>query len=317
MADWLCSFSLIAHMFCSVPATTLSGYVEGEPLFVAPIEAGRIATLAVHRGADLEAGDIIATLESEDARFALDAATARHAEAEARLVNLTTGKRAEEIAVIEANRAAARADLAQADLDLHRIRDLVKRKVQSQSALDQARTARNVASARLQEIEANLQVAGIAARVQEIEAARRVVDGAAAAVQDAEWRLAERTIKAPSDGRIEEIIRYPGETAGPAAPVVSLLPPGNRSLKFFVPQGLLSRVYTGQILPVQCDGCPAGLQARVSFIAKGPEFTPPVIYSVESRQKLVVLVRAELLGEAARLAPGQIADIPLSALGGS
>ena len=317
MADWLCSFSLIAHMFCSVPATTLSGYIEGEPLFVAPIETGRIATLAVRRGDEVKAGATIAVLESDDARFGLDAATARHEEAKARLVNLTTGKRAEEIAVIEANRAAARADLAQAELDLTRIRDLVTRKVQSQSALDQARTARNVAAARLQEMEANLQVAGIAARVQEIEAARRVVDGAAAALRDAEWRLAQRTLKAPSDGRIEDIIRYPGETAGPAAPVVSLLPPDNRSLRFFVPQAVVSRVRTGQVLPLQCDGCPAGLQARVSFIAQGPEFTPPVIYSVESRQKLVVLVRAELLGDAAKLSPGQIADIPLAAFDGT
>jgi HlyD family secretion protein len=317
MADWLCGFSLIAQMFCSVTATSLSGYIEGEALFVAPIEAGRIASLSVRRGDELKAGDTVAALESDDARFALDAATARHAEAKARLVNLTTGKRAEEIAVIEANRAAARADLAQADLDLHRIRDLVKRKVQSQSALDQARTARNVASARLQEMEANLQVAGIAARVQEIEAARRVVDGAAAAVQDAEWRLAQRTLKAPSDGRVEEIIRYAGETAGPAAPVVSLLPPDHRTLKIFVPQARVSAVRLGQILPLQCDGCPDSLQARVSFIASGPEFTPPVIYSVESRQKLVVLVRAELLGEATRLSPGQIVDVPLAAIGGT
>ena len=317
MADWLCSFSLIAHMFCGVAATTLSGYIEGEPLFVAPIESARLTSLVVQRGDELKTGDTIAVLESDDARFALDAATARHAEAKARLVNLTTGKRAEEIAVIEANRTAARADLAQAELDLTRIRGLVQRKVQSQSALDQARTARNVASARLQEMEANLQVAGIAARVQEIEAARQVVDGAMAAVHDAEWRLAQRTLKAPSDGRVEEIIRYPGETTGPAAPVISLLPPGNRHLKFFVPQALTSRVRPGQVLPLQCDGCASGLQARVSFVASGPEFTPPVIYSVESRQKLVVLVRAELLGAAASLSPGQIVDVPLAALGGT
>ena len=317
MADWLCSFSLVAHMFCSVPATTLSGYIEGEPLFVAPLEGARIASLAVRRGDDIKAGDTLAVLESDDARYALDAATARHAEAKARLVNLTTGKRAEEIAVIEANRAAARADLSQADLDLARIRDLVKRKVQSQSALDQARTARNVASARLQEMEANLQVAGIAARVQEIEAARRVVDGAAAAEQEAAWRLAQRTLKAPADGRVEEIIRYAGETAGPAAPVLTLLPPGNRTLRIFVPQALASGVRIGQMLPLQCDGCASGLEARVSFIASGPEFTPPVIYSVESRQKLVVLVQADLLGEAATLSPGQIVDVPLASLGGT
>ena len=83
------------------------------------------------------------------------------------------------------------------------------------------------------------------------------------------------------------------------------------------PQALTSRVRPGQVLPLQCDGCASGLQARVSFVASGPEFTPPVIYSVESRQKLVVLVRAELLGAAASLSPGQIVDVPLAALGGT
>jgi HlyD family secretion protein len=281
-------------------------------LFVAPIEVSRIASVAVRRGDEIRAGATLATMDTDDARYGLEAARARLAEAEARLGNLTTGKRAEEIAVIEANRGAARADLAQAELDLARAQDLVQRKVQSQAVLDQARTVRDVAAARLREMDANLQVAGIAARVQEIEAARRVVDAAKAGLHDAEWRLAQRTLTAPRDGRIEEIIRYAGETAGPAAPVLALLPPDNRKLRLYVPQALASRVQVGDTLAIGCDGCAPGLQARVNFIASGPEFTPPVIYSVESRQKLVVLVEAELLGEARRLAPGQIVDITLA-----
>lgn len=312
MVEWFCGIALLAGLFCDEATVVLSGYIEGESLFVAPIEVGRIATLDVRRGDDVKAGATLATLDAADARYALEAARAREAEAEARLENLTTGKRAEEVAVIEANRAAAKADLVQAELDLTRMTDLVRRKVQSQSALDLARTARNVAAARLKEIDANLQVAGIAARVKEIEAARRVVDAAAAEVQDAEWRLAQRTLLAPADGRIEEVIRYAGETAGPAAPVLSLLKPDNRKLKLFVPQALQSRMHVGEGLALRCDGCAEGLQARVSFIASSPEFTPPVIYSVESRQKLVVLVEAELLGEAARLAPGQIVDVRLA-----
>ena len=291
--------------------------MEGETLFVAPIAVNRIATLAVRRGDEVKAGATLATMDADDARFALEAARARLAEAEARLGNLTTGKRSEEIAVIEANRAAARADLAQTELDLQRVTGLVRRKMQSQAELDKARTAHNVAVARLREMDANLQVAGIAARVQEIEAARRVVDAAGAELRDAEWRLAQRTLIAPSDGRVEEIIRYAGETAGPAAPVLTLLPPDNRKLRLFVPQALLSRVQVGDTLALGCDGCAPGLQARVDFIASAPEFPPPVIYSVESRQKLVVLVEGELLGEARGLAPGQIVDIRLGAPTGS
>ena len=96
--------------------------------------------------------------------------------------------------------------------------------------------------------------------------------------------------------------------------VLALLRPDNRKLKLFVPQKLQSGVHVGQTLALRCDGCASGLQARVNFIASGPEFTPPVIYSVESRQKLVVLVEAELLGEAMRLSPGQIVDIELATL---
>lgn len=313
MIDWLCGFALFATLFCEPATTTLSGYIEGETVFVAPIAVVRIESVAVSRGATVRAGDPLATLDAADARHALQGARARVAEAEARLGNLTTGKRAEEIAVIEANRGAARADLAQAELDLRRLSDLVQRKLQSQAALDQARTVRDVAAARLREIEASLQVAGIAARVQEIEAAHRVVDAARAELQDAEWRLGERTLKAPADGRVETLIRYPGEVAGPSAPVLTLLPEANRKLRLFVPEARIATVGIGDLLTVGCDGCAAGLQARVNFIAAAPEFTPPVIYSVESRQKLVVLVEAEPLGEARRLAPGQIVDVTLPA----
>lgn len=311
MVEWLCGFALIAQMFCSSDTLTLSGYIEGENVFIAPIEAARIEALQVRRGDLVRSGDPLVALEDADARHAREAAIARLAEAEARLNNLTTGKRAEEIAVIEASRTAARADLAQTELDLERIGDLVRRQVQSQSALDQARTAHDVAKARLREIEANLRVAGIAARVQEIEAARHVVDAARAAVEDTEWRLAQRTLHAPADGRIETVIRYAGEIAGPSAPVLMLLPEENRKLRLFVPEPSIALVHVGDLLTLGCDSCPQGMQARVNFIAAAPEFTPPQIYSVESRQKLVVLVEAEPLREARRLAPGQIVDVSL------
>lgn len=311
MIDWLCSLALFGAVFCHGGTTTLSGYIEGETVFVAPITVARIESLAVRRGDTVAAGDPLITLESADARHAVTVARARVAEAEARLGNLTTGKRAEEIAVIEANRAAARAELAQAELDVRRISDLVQRKLQSQAVLDQAHTVRDVAAAKLREIDANLQVAGIAARVQEVEAARYLVDATRAELQDAEWRLSERTLQAPADGRIETLIRYPGEIAGPTAPVLTLLPDANRKLRIFVPEARIASVHVGDMLVIGCDSCPTGLQARVSFIASAPEFTPPVIYSVESRQKLVVLVEAEPLDEARRLAPGQIVDVVL------
>jgi HlyD family secretion protein len=75
-------------------------------------------------------------------------------------------------------------------------------------------------------------------------------------------------------------------------PVLSLLPPGNIKVRFYVPEAGLPAVAYGEQIDVSCDGCVSGLTARVSFIAKQSEFTPPVIYSLEERAKLVFLVEA-------------------------
>ena len=114
----------------------------------------------------------------------------------------------------------------------------------------------------------------------------------------------KRTISAPSAGRVDDIIRNPGDVAGPSAPVISMLPDGAVKLKalrargsFFVGDGRLAS-------RVRCDGCRPGLTARVSYVSPDPEFTPPVIYSLETRQKLVYLVEARPEGAARTAAAG-------------
>ena len=214
---------------------------------------------------------------------------------------------------MEATRAAARADLVEAEANYRRQTELVERRVVSEATADQARSRRDQARARVIQFEAEIAAARLGARTQEIEAARRAVEAARATLAQAEWRLGERTLKAPSDGVVDDVVRHAGETAGPTAPVISMLPDGARKIRLYVPEPMLARVRVGDRLPFGCDSCPSGLAARVTYIANTPEYTPPVIYSVENRQKLVVLVEAALDGEAARLAPGQIVDVRLPA----
>ena len=122
--------------------------------------------------------------------------------------------------------------------------------------------------------------------------------------------VASATSQAPSAGRIDDIIRNPGDVAGPSAPVISMLPDGAVKLQALsCPRRAFSSVTVGSMLEVRCDGCPAGLTARVSYVSPDPEFTPPVIYSLETRQKLVYLVEARPEGEARPLQPGQIVDV--------
>lgn len=126
----------------------------------------------------------------------------------------------------------------------------------------------------------------------------------------ARWQLEKRDLTAPSGGVVTDIIRRPGEIAVAGQPVLALLPDGAIRLRLYVPEADIARVAPGDRLALSCDSCPPGLAATVSYIADGPEFTPPVIYSVDSRQKLVYLVEATP-AEGSGLKPGQIIDVGL------
>ena len=128
---------------------------------------------------------------------------------------------------------------------------------------------------------------------------QRTYDDAEAALRQAkanlEWaqtRLARRNAHSPGDGTIEQIYYRPGETVPAGRPVVAFLPPGNLKIRFFAPQAALPELKYGDVVGISCDGCDKGLTAKISFIARSAEFTPPVIYSMEERAKLVFLIEA-------------------------
>jgi HlyD family secretion protein len=128
---------------------------------------------------------------------------------------------------------------------------------------------------------------------------QKAYDDAEAAVRQAkanlEWsqtRLARRRAISPDTGTIQEVYYRPGETVPPGRPVLSLLPPGNLKIRFFAPETQLNAVKYGETIGVSCDGCEPGLTAKVTFISGSNEYTPPVIYSLEERAKLVYLIEA-------------------------
>lgn len=311
--SFLCSMPFALSLFsaCASSAPLAVGYVEGDYVLLAPIEVAQVREVTVRRGDRVETGKTIATLESADAEIAVSEAEAALAQAEAQLANLKVGRRPEEIAVLEAAVRSAHAQANEASRVLERTRDLFKRGIATQAQLDEATTAVEVAQAQIGQSEANLAVAGLPARPEEIKAASGQVEQARAALEQARWRLSKRTLTAPSSGRVSDVIRNPGDTSGPTAPVVSILPDGAVKLSVYVPQRAFSSIEVGSELAVRCDGCADGLRARVSYVSPDPEFTPPVIYSLENRQKLVYLVEARPEGDATRLQPGQIVDVEL------
>jgi HlyD family secretion protein len=226
--SFLCALPLAATLFaaCAPPPPLAVGYVEGDFVLVAPVEAARIETLAARQGARVAAGETLAVLETDDARNAVEEAKAALAQAEAQAADLREGRRPEEIAVLEAALRSAEAQGSEARRVLERTRDLAGRGIAPATELERTETALELADAAIGQARANLAVARLPARQDAIRAAEGQVERARAALAQAEWRLGQRTVAAPAAGRVTETIRHPGDIAGPSAPILSLLPDG-------------------------------------------------------------------------------------------
>ncbi len=268
----LCTAALAACQ--DADTSRIQGYVEGEYVRVASAAAGRLIALEVARGATVAAGAPLFTLEQEREQAALAEST-------------------EGIAVIRAQSEQARAQLKLAESNLRRTRELRTKGLTSEQQVDQARSEHERALARQRELDAQRQTAE--SRYDQVR-----------------WQLTQKTMSAPVAGLVEDTIYRVGEWVPAGAPVVSLLPPENRLVRFFVPESALGALKAGQAVQAHCDGCAAPVAARITYLSPVAEFTPPVIYSREARQKLVFRVEAKPEpADAAALHPGQPVDVEL------
>lgn len=297
---------------CDNGPSGLSGYAEGDYVALAPAVSGRLLAVEVAAGDRLEAASPVARLDDAEARLAVAQAEARLTQASAALADLETGQRPEEIEVIRAGLKQAEAEALRASLEIKRAEELLNQGVASQSAFDTAHANFDVATAKVEQMSANLRVAQMPARPQTINLARARKAEAEAALATARWQLDQFALKAEVAGTVEDVQRHPGDMAGPSAPVITFLPDNGVKLRLYADADWLPRLQLGQSLAISCGGCPENLTARISNIRHEPEFTPPVIYSVERRQKLIYRVEARPEGEALKwIKPGQIVDARL------
>ncbi len=286
------------------------GYLEGEYVHVAAPFGGQLTNLAVARGDTVRAGQLLFQLDSQSERAAVREAQERLAQAQARLDNLRKGRRPSEIASLEAQLNRARANLELSEIELKRREQLREKDVISPAEFDTARARRDADAAQVATLKADLETARLGAREDEVRAAEADVQSLNAALAKASWDLAQKQQAAPTNAVVHDTLYRPGEFVGAGMPVVSLLPPANLKVRFFVPEPELAAIKVGQRVQVSLDGVPTPLTATVSYIATQAEFTPPVIYSQENRAKFVYLIEARFAPEpAAQLHPGQPADV--------
>lgn len=287
-----------------------NGYVEGDYVYVAAPEGGWLTELLVTRGQTVKAGEPLFTLDADSQLALRNQAQASLDQAKAQLANVQKGRRPDEISALTASVAQAESSARLAQAEFVRARDLKSRGFVSRSFLDARRSSRDSAIALVKQAKASLSLGEKGARDDEISAAKATVGAATAALARTEYVLSQRQIVSRVDGRVQDTLRSKGEFVPPNGAIVQILPPDNVRIRFFVPELLRARVKVGAVVPVTCDGCGPSLTARITFLSTTSEYTPPVIYSVGSREKLVWLAEAVPATDV-HLSPGQPVDVEL------
>jgi len=285
-----CAMALAA---CSNPNNgRMQGWIEGDFVFVGPDEMGRVEMLNVREGDQVTAGAPLFAVDADLQQADVNTTSAQVSEARERLRRLEAQQqRTEEIAVIEAQEKRAEAMLQLSTAEYDRQQQLFAKGAGTQAALDNAKAGFNRDKAALEEVRRQMTVARLSAREEDIAAARQTLAAAESRKVSAETRLARRKLASPVTGAVQQIYYRPGEMVPTGRPVLSILPPGNIKVRFFVGEPMLPKLALGDTVDVTCDGC-APVRAKVSFIARSAEYTPPVIYSLEERNKLVFMIEA-------------------------
>ena len=278
----------------------LSGYIEGEPLYLASPIAGQLTQVLVARGQRVAAGAPLFVVDTRTLAAARDQATGRVTQAQSAIAGAQATR-----AQLAANVAAARASAVQAGQDYARVQHLLaigsgaisKQDVDKYRAADATARAQ-LAAAKRQADAAAAQIGAAGGQLGEAEGARA----------DALARLGQASPVAPVAARVEDVFFQAGEWAAANQPVVSLLPDARVRLRFFVPERSVAIYRPGRQVSFGCDGCAKSLVATINYVSPRAEFTPPVIYSLQSRDRLVFLVEA-LPANPAGLTPGLPIDV--------
>ncbi len=288
----------------AAPAPFL-GYVEGEVLYIGPNEGERVASLAVAAGSVVKPGDLLFTMSTTLLDRQRSEAVARIGQLEAQVQNLRAAtSRPEQVAVLQAGLERAEAALTLSRNDYERQRTLYKSGDVAKATLDRAEMALRRDEASVKEARRQVNAALIPGRSQEIEAAEAAIRQARAQLEAIDIRIGRQKVLSPAAGVVQDVFFRPGEVVKEGQPVVALLPPENRKVRFYVPEPRLAGLKVGGQVSVACDGCPDDLFGRISFIASRQEYTPPVIFSDVERAKLVFKAEARLEGRARNLPLG-------------
>ncbi|MCB1627896.1 MAG: HlyD family efflux transporter periplasmic adaptor subunit [Xanthomonadales bacterium] len=309
---WIVLLALLLTSCSETPADYYQGYLELDSVDVAAPQAGQVQALLARRGEAIQAGQRLLQLDDTRELAAQAEAAARVAAAEARWQDLQQGRRPPERQVIQAQLAQARTQASQSEAESRRRQELIAQGLLPREQADAAMARARADQQRVSELRAQLAVADLPGRSDQIDALAAEVESARAALAQADWQLSQRQLLSPVDGWVREHWFEVGEWLPAGQPALSLLPAGRFEVRFFVPVDVAGRLQPGERVQLSGMALPTPLAATINHIAAEPEFAPPLIFSRDRNERLLFQIRARIDTAAEqRLSPGLPVEVRL------
>lgn len=292
-----------------------SGHIEATEVRIASKVPGRVRAITAQEGDRIDAGAMLAEVDTTDLHLALETALADRAQAEAELRLRRAGARREDIAEARAMLAQATADLDNAAKDLTRVETLMSAGSATEKQRDDATTRRDLARGRRDAAADRLERLQNGSRAEEIEAAEARVSAGTARAAQIRQQISDARVVSPTSGRVTERLAEPGEVVGIGTPLLMVTDLGAPWLTIYVGEPDLPRIHLGQSVDVIADGGQKRA-GKISFIASEAEFTPRNVQTRDERVKLVFKVKVALENTDELWKPGMPAEARLALEGG-
>lgn len=271
---------------------SLAGYTYGEFTYLSFPYTEEVETLFVNKGDMVRKGQKLMQLASFTAENALQVAEEKVNAEKALLLKLEAGERPAALDIIYSQLVQAKSAAALAKSQLARKSKLYTERMISAAEWERVNEEYVQKNAHVKELQQQIKLKKLPARQDEINKQKSQVESAILQRNKAHWELRQRVLFAPQDAIVYDVLYHQGERPLAGKPVISLLPPENVKVRFFVPEKRLGEIHTGMKIKIYCDGCKKPLAGHINYISPQAEFSPPVIYSNQRREKLLFMAEA-------------------------
>lgn len=304
-----------------------NGRIEATEVDISAKTAGRIKEVLFKEGDFVEAGQVVArmdtlTMEADLRQMEAKVMQAQNSTSTASALSLQRREAVQSAASLVAQRRQAKettlalvaqseSEVTFAESEVKRSEELVEKRFITPQRLESDRTklqtaiaTRNAAISKVKEAQAAIEAAqsqlteaqsALAASKSQIDETKSSIDAAAAAAEKIKADIEDANLKTPNGGRVQYRVAEPGEVLGAGGKVLTILDVSDVYMTFFLPESIAGRVAIGTGARLVLDAAPQYvIPARISFVASEAQFTPKTVETTTERQKLVFRVKAQI-----------------------